>query len=139
MVYRIILISFSIFLSHHVKAQNGILIDPRDGKEYKTVQIGKQIWMAENLACKLEIVNQVKYSSLMFADYFSDSLVDLPDHSGFLYNWNAAQSACPSGWRLPNQVDFQILMEVVGGEKKAIFKALTENGSKRGHGYVICF
>jgi len=71
--------------------------DPRDSKEYKTAKIGEQIWMAENL-------NYAAESSRCY----NDSTAYCQKY-GRLYNWETATKACPSGWHLPSQKEFQTL------------------------------
>ena len=78
--------------------------DPRDGKVYKTVKIGTQIWMAENLAYKasngcLEYGKVSKY--------------------GYLYTWETAMNVCPKGWHLPSKQEFEILVRYLGGKEVA--------------------
>ncbi|MDR2583422.1 MAG: DUF4116 domain-containing protein [Fibromonadaceae bacterium] len=92
---------------------NKHLVDPRDGKEYKTVKIGEQIWMAENLAY------DVKGSKCYDEKY------------GRLYNWESALKACPEGWHLPSREEWQVLVKSAGGEKVAgkKLKAKSENGT----------
>lgn len=84
-----------------------VLKDSRDGKEYKTVKIGSQIWMAENLNYE----TNDSYDSY----YLHDEFHDLPEEFGRFYKWNDAKNVCPTGWRLPSNEDFETLMASAGG------------------------
>ena len=95
---------------------NGQLRDSRDGKTYSWVQLidGKR-WMKQNLNFKSK-------DSYCFDDKGKNC-----DASGRLYTWNAAQKACPEGWRLPTEYDWTNLVNLYGGAKEA-YKALLEGG-----------
>jgi uncharacterized protein (TIGR02145 family) len=81
--------------------------DPRDGKVYKTVKIGTQIWMAENL-------NYNAPSSKCYDNNPANA-----EKYGRLYNWNTAMKFCPPGWHLPTDAEWDILINAVGGKKMA--------------------
>ena len=103
--------SFAIFvllaLSFATDAFCGILTDSRDGQTYRTVKIGNQVWMAENL--NYETANSYCYQ---------DSVSNCTKY-GRLYTWAAAKAACPSGWHLPTEVEFKELVATVGGSSTA--------------------
>ncbi len=80
--------------------------DSRDGRTYKTVKIGKQTWMAENLNYKTQ-------SSFCYGDSSSC------EKYGQLYDWRSLLNACPAGWRLPRKADWETLINAVGGEAVA--------------------
>ena len=98
----------------------GTMTDSRDGQTYKTVKIGDQVWMAENLKVKTE-------DSWCYADKESNC-----EKYGRLYSWGAAMEACPSGWRLPSYAEFETLIDTVGGEKKASKKLKSTSGWNHG-------
>ena len=97
--------------------ETGTFTDPRDGKVYKTVKIGTQTWMAENL--------QYKTSGGIWAYDLDDSIAEI---YGMLYNWNTAKSVCPTGWHLPSDDEWTTLITFLGGDKVAIGK-LKEAGT----------
>lgn len=95
------------------------IIDPRDGQTYKTIQIGEQIWMAENL--NFETAE---------GSWCYDNDATNCEKYGRLYDWETANIVCPGGWRLPTADDFEILIVRLGGvEKIASYHAIIEGGS----------
>ena len=76
------------------------------GKTYKTIIIGTQTWMQENLNYAVEGSKCYKDNAMNCTLY------------GRLYNWDAAMNACPAGWHLPNDEDWNILVNYAGGSKK---------------------
>jgi len=95
---------------------SGTFTDPRDGKTYRTVRIGTQTWMAENL-------NFVTDSSVCYDNDDSNC-----QKYGRLYDWDAAMKACPTGWRLPAHEDWAGLVKTVGGNEIAGKKLKSKNG-----------
>ena len=81
--------------------------DSRDGQTYKYVKIGNQVWMAENL--NYETANSYCYN---------DSTENCKKY-GRLYTWETALNACPEGWHLPTNEEFEDLLEYIGGQEIA--------------------
>jgi len=101
----------------------GTIADIRDGHTYLTTTIGKQTWMAENLAY-LPVVDRV--ATGLFEEecryvYGYDG-VNIDEarananykEFGVLYNWIAAKSACPAGWHLPTDQEWIELEKFLG-------------------------
>ena len=140
----------------------GTLTDDRDGQTYKTVKIGEQWWMAENL--------NYAYTGVpfKFGDNTSDSTSWCYDNDaancakyGRLYTWAAAMDSvgtwstngmgcgyymecsptnpvrgiCPEGWHLPDITEWNALFNAVGGKRTAgIMLKSTEGWISNGNG-----
>ena len=113
----------SVIVSSTSPSQNekkvGLLRDTRDNKTYKTIKIGDQIWMAENL--------KYKPGGQSWAYDNKESNVEI---YGRLYNWETALDVCPNGWHLPNENEWDKLIEMYGGSKQAGEKLKSEYGWK---------
>ncbi|MEI6348010.1 MAG: fibrobacter succinogenes major paralogous domain-containing protein [Bacteroidota bacterium] len=104
-----------------------------DGNVYKTVQIGNQLWMAENL--KTTKFNNGKpipkdtdpknWKSLMSGGYcFYENTKSNATIYGALYNWFAvrSQKICPLGWHVPRDGEWDTLVINLGGIKRGFMK-----------------
>ena len=81
-----------------------MLTDNRDGKEYKVIKLGGNWWLAENFR---------------FKDIGSFCYNNNPDNCteyGRLYTWKACIEACPEGWRLPTEKDWESIAKLKAGE-----------------------
>jgi len=80
---------------------------------YKTVKIGEQVWMAENLNYKIAYCDKYGCSKC-----YEDKTAYC-DKYGRLYNWETAMKSCPAGWHLPSKAEWEVLVTTAGGEKIA--------------------
>jgi uncharacterized protein (TIGR02145 family) len=72
--------------------------DERDGNVYKTISFDGITWMTENL----------RFKAKSGAFFFDNDANNIPIY-GVLYEWKAANEACPDGWHLPSGAEFQTL------------------------------
>ena len=98
-----------------IKPETSSFTDPRDGKIYKTVKIGDQWIMAENLAYKPDIGNFWAYENI-------DSNILI---YGYLYDWETAMNIAPDGWHLPSRDEWIDVRKALGG-KHGTWKYLEE-------------
>jgi uncharacterized protein (TIGR02145 family) len=119
--------SAAVPTSGNADAGKNTFTDPRDGKVYRTVKIGSQVWMAENLS----------YNAPGSIFYNNDPKNG--EKYGRLYNWETAMKASPTGWHLPSDEELKVLINFVGG-KDAVGKHLkaksgwSDNKGQNGNG-----
>ncbi len=92
--------------------------DARDKQTYRTVKIAGLEWMADNLNFKTE-------GSYCYKDDEDQCMA-----YGRLYLWDAAKKACPAGFRLPTQKDFESLWTAAGADFNAAYLLKTTYGWK---------
>jgi len=90
-------------------------VDSRDNNTYKTIKIGNQVWMAENLRYSKNIPVGTSSSNKPHLYYPNGSAANVSVY-GYLYNWYAAVEACPQGWHLPTVSDWRELKNSITGE-----------------------
>jgi uncharacterized protein (TIGR02145 family) len=99
-------------------------VDVRDGQIYATVQIGSQVWMAENLNIGTQIttVNFPEYNSIIEKYCYNDNSSKCNEYGG-LYTWDemmnyvyveSTQGICPDGWHLPSDDEWAVLESHLG-------------------------
>ena len=135
----------------------GTLTDARDNKRYKTVVLGSQTWMAENL----NYSDSASYPSMQGRNWCYENSLDSCAKYGLLYTWSAAMDSagtfsangkrcgynrtcspaypvrgiCPTGWHLPSEAEFKTLISTVGGESTAGKKLKSTTGwNSKGNG-----
>lgn len=92
--------------------KTGTFIDNRDKKEYKWVKIGKQVWMSENLSYTGSNIKQITDNYDWYNNYngdawsYYDNVESNSNRYGILYQWKAAEIACPKGWHLPTEIEW---------------------------------
>lgn len=130
-----------------------ITVTDYDGNIYKTVTIGSQVWMAENLktthyadGTAIPLANKFyKWIDLTTTSkaycWYDDDIANKAIY-GALYTWAAAmngaassatnpsviQGVCPTGWHLPSSLEWMQLIDYLGGERVAGGK-LKETGT----------
>ena len=122
----------------------GTMTDERDGQTYKTVKIGTQTWMAENL--NYETDGSVCYndSTEYCAKY--GRLYQWSDTMDSVGRWGnvgkgcgsfgtcepegLVRGVCPEGWHLPKTMEWEILFAAAGGKYSAGVKLRSTSGWK---------
>ena len=107
---------------------NDAIQDSRDSQIYQYKTIGTQVWMTENLAYLPSVVgpgtgsNSTAYYYVYGYDGTDVATAKATSNYttyGVLYNWPAAQSACPSGWHLPSDAEWTTFTDDLGGASVA--------------------
>jgi len=106
----------------------GTFTDERDGKVYRTAKIGNQTWMAWNLNYKTPS-----------GSWCYENSADSCAKYGRLYTWDVAIKACPAGYHLPSNDEWDSLVATAGVRNVAGKKLKTKksgwNDRKDGRGF----
>ena len=118
--------------------QNGLsktgTVTDVDNNVYKTVTIGTQVWMKENLKTtkyndgtpiiKSLSSNEWKRNSTGAYTIYKNNARNNTTY-GKLYNWYAVNSCklCPKGWHIPTNAEWNILTTFIGGDAGAKMKS----------------
>lgn len=103
-------------------------VDDFEGNTYKTISMGTQTWMAENLkstkyndGTPIPLVSEFSaWKSLTTPGYcwYNNDSSNYAAEYGSLYNWYAVSSRklCPAGWHVPSDAEWIQMTTYLGGE-----------------------
>lgn len=109
-------------------------VQDADWNTYNTVQIGNQVWMAENLrTTKYANGDPIAFISdtanWEFVDYDAFTFYELDSSliipNGYLYNWHVIadpRNVCPTGWHVPRESEWIEMINYLGGTVAALGK-----------------
>jgi uncharacterized protein (TIGR02145 family) len=106
-------------------------VTDQDGNIYRTIQIGNQVWMAQNLRSTTyangdpipNVTDNTAWTQLTtgaWAHYQNNASYENP--YGKLYNWYAVvdpRNVCPTNWHVPTDAEWTVLSDYLGGENVA--------------------
>jgi uncharacterized protein (TIGR02145 family) len=106
-------------------------VSDADGNVYKTVTIGTQTWMAENLRVRHyrngDAIPNITQDSV-WSNLSTGACCDYDNNAGnsstygCFYNWHAAadsRNICPAGWHMPSDSEWTVLSTYLGGVNTA--------------------
>ena len=149
LIYPLIAMGLLLFINgckkekEEIKLTYGSVTDI-DQNVYKTITIGTQTWMAENLKVTHyrngdpipNITVDAEWNSLTTGAYcWHKNDVDNKDIYGALYNWYAvsdSRNIAPNGWHVPTYEEWKTLITYLGGESVAGYK-MKESGTTHWH------
>jgi uncharacterized protein (TIGR02145 family) len=139
-VGAILVIKSVLFTNNPESGEDMTTVKDIDGNVYKTVTIGTQVWMTENLkTTKLNDGTTIKLNtdvktwettSTPAYCWYNNDETTYKNTSGALYNWYSVNTKklCPSGWHVPTIEEWTTLITYLGGEDIAGGK-LKETGT----------
>ena len=132
-----------------VRAEDATTVTDIDGNVYKTVKLGNQVWMAENLRTtryadgrKIPLGTTSSYD-VAYRYYPNNNSANVSTY-GYLYNWEAVmkgassssanpsgvQGICPDGWHVPSDAEWTELTNYVKSQSQYVCGDYTGNIAK---------
>ncbi len=97
----------------YVPQNKGVFIDERDGTEYGWIQVGDLEWMTSNMRYVPEVGLYGVYKDQ--GELGEGSMTDyMFERFGYWYDYAAAMSIAPAGWRIPTDDDWKNLEQALG-------------------------
>lgn len=122
----------------------GSWIDTVDGAVYRTIQLGDQFWLADNINRGERIDGSIdQEDNGIIEKYCYDNNPVLCEKYGGLYQWGEAmqydtsestQGICPTGWHIPSDSEWKILEMYLGMSREAVDTLLWRGID---HGFMI--
>jgi len=131
--------------SNENNSKFGTFTDSRDGITYKTVKIGDQVWMAENLRATTYndgteiplVTDNSAWDELLSPGYcwYNNDQSTYGNTYGALYNWYTVETEklCPIGWHIPSDYEWNTLEIALGMPQSEIYETGfrgTDHGSQ---------
>ncbi len=127
----------------NLKSENSILVSDEGVSKWKSVQIGKQTWMSENLnLITFKNGDPIPYAESDY-EWSNASLIGEPawcyynndpgtkESVGIIYNWyavNDPRGLAPSGWHVASDSEWKTMISFLGGNKSASGKLKSKVG-----------
>jgi uncharacterized protein (TIGR02145 family) len=120
-----------------IPAKGQEAVQDYDGNVYKTVKIGSQVWMAENLKTTTfndgTPIPSVRGNNTPKLFWYNEDSTTYKSKYGALYNWYAVNTGklCPSGWHVPSDSEWKTL-EIFLGMTQAQADGVYYRGTDQG-------
>lgn len=135
---------YSVLLTTGCKKDDTNIVTDIEGNIYKTVTIGTQVWMAENLKTTryndnkviINLTYNAAWSSQKGGAYcwYNNNIYNKARY-GALYNYCAivdSSNLCPTGWHVPTDEEWTYLITYLGGFSEAGGKLKSANWPEDG-------
>jgi uncharacterized protein (TIGR02145 family) len=131
-----------------LQTENTNIVTDIDGNVYQTVNIGDQVWMAENLKVThyrdgtaiTNVTDSGTWGNLTTEAYciYNNNASNENETYGALYNWYAvtdSRNIAPEGWHVPSEAEWQVLIDYLGGDAVASGKMKATGTIEDGNGF----
>jgi uncharacterized protein (TIGR02145 family) len=137
LVSIILLLSCESEINHPLYVEGDGVFD-QEGNSYKSVVIGNQEWMAENLKTDLYCNgDSIQYTGADVRVKVYDNDLENEAVFGKLYNYEAVldtSGLCPCDWHVPTELEYAVLINYLGGFETAMRKMRQSGSLENGDG-----